>query len=230
MDNVISEWNIAAESYSEFITTSRDQIFCKEFISNYFNNNQKMKILDAGCGNGVYTDILTKYGNNVIGCDGSSEMLKIAKLKYPFYQFDIVNLLDRIPYSDEEFDIVFCNLVLMDIDPIDNTISEFYRVNKKGGLFFFSILHPAFYLADREKDEKGVIICKRIKNYINPLIIEQQAPWGITAHYHRSLSYYLNKISAVGFSLTKMFEPNDHEQVKRPDIPLFLFIEFKKCK
>jgi ubiquinone/menaquinone biosynthesis C-methylase UbiE len=225
MNNNTSLWNNAAESYSDFINTSKDHIFCKEIITDYFCNMKKKKILDAACGNGIYTDILTKYGNNVIGCDGSSEMLKIAKIKYPFYQFDMVNLLSHIPYGNNVFDIVFCNLVLMDIDPIDNTISEFYRVIKKGGSFFFSILHPAFYLANWEIDGK------KIKNYINPLVIEQQTPWGVTVHYHRSMSYYFNKISDKGFSLVKMFEPNEREKMEnRPDIPLFLFVEFKKCK
>ena len=225
MNNITSQWNNAAELYSNFIYTSKDQIFCKEFITNYYSNTKNMKILDAGCGNGIYTEILTKYGNNVIGCDGSSEMLKIAKFKYPFYQFDMVDLLDHIPYKNDMFDIVFCNLTLMDIDPIDNTISEFYRVIKKEGSFFFSILHPAFYLANWEIDGK------KIKNYINPLVTEQQTPWGVTVHYHRSISYYINKISDIGFSLTKIFEPNERKNMEnRPDIPLFLFVEFKKCK
>jgi SAM-dependent methyltransferase len=221
--NNIGEWDIAAESYSQFIVTSRDHDFCKEFVLKHFNNVKMKKILDAGCGNGVYTDLLTNNGGNVIGCDGSSEMLKIAKFKYPLYQFDIVNLLDPVPYKDEEFDIIFCNLVLMDIDPLDNIISELYRIIKKEGLFFFSILHPVFYHSTWENDGK------KIKNYINPLVIKQQTPWGVSTHYHRSISYYLNKISDIGFSLTKMFEPNERENMEhRPDIPLFLFVEFKK--
>jgi len=182
-----------------------------------------LKILDAGCGSGIYTDLFTNNGGIVIGCDGSSEMIKIAKTTYPLNQFDVVDLLDHMPYENDEFVIVFCNLVLMDIDPIDSTISEFYRIIKNGGSFFFSILHPAFYRAVWENDGK------KIKNYIKPLVIEQKAPWGVTVHYHRSISYYFNKISDKGFSLTKMFEPNERERMEnRPDIPLFLFVEYKK--
>jgi ubiquinone/menaquinone biosynthesis C-methylase UbiE len=229
VDNIINEWNLAAESYSEFDNVSQYSNFCKKFISNYFSNIQNMKILDAGCGNGEYTHILTKNGGNITGCDGSVEMLKIAKSKYPFYQFDIVNLLDCIPYGNNEFDIVFCNLVLMDIDPIDKTISEFYRIIKNNGLFFFSIIHPAFYLADWEKDEKGLIKSKKVEKYITPCTKKQKF-WGVTTHYHRPISFYFNKISEIGFILNNMFEPVTYEERKIPDIPLYLFAEFKKDK
>ena len=146
MNNVINEWDNAAKSYSESNDSSIYLLFCKDFISKYFSNIKDMKILDAGCGNGDYTHILTKNGGNVLGCDGSIEMIKIAKEKYPFYKFDNVNLSINLPYKNNEFDIVFCNLVLMDIDPIDNIVSEFYRILKNNGLLFFSIVHPPFYL------------------------------------------------------------------------------------
>ena len=225
--DIINEWDLAAKSYSEFAKTSPSSNFRKEFVSNYFSNIQNLKILDAGCGNGEYTDILTKNGGNVIGCDGSVVMLDIAKSKYPFYQFDIVNLLDRLPYRSNEFDIVFCSMVLMDIDPIDTLISEFYRITKINGLFFFSIVHPAFFLGDWEKDEKGIVISKKVKQYITPCI-EKFNFWGVTTHYHRPISYYFNKISEIGFSLKNMFEPIVYEERKIPDIPLYLFAKFEK--
>jgi ubiquinone/menaquinone biosynthesis C-methylase UbiE len=173
--------------------------------------------------------VFSRNGCNVTGCDGSVEMIKIARAKYPACQFDIVNLLDRMPYGDNDFDMVFCNLVLMDIDPIDKTISEFYRIIKRNGLLFFSIVHPAFYLADWEEDENGCIKSKKVKNYITPCIKKQNF-WGVTTHYHRPIFYYFNKLSETGFSLKNMFEPIIYEERKIPDIPLYLFAEFRKDK
>ncbi|WIV12887.1 class I SAM-dependent methyltransferase [Proteiniborus sp. MB09-C3] len=161
MDKVIQYWDNAAKSYSEFEATSQYSNFCREFIINYFTSVQNKIILDAGCGNGEHTHILSQKGAKVVGCDGSVEMLKLAKLKYPSYRFDHVNLLNHLPYKNNEFDIVQCNLVLMDIDPIDRDISEFYRVIKNNGTFFFSIVHPAFYNAIWERDERGVALSKK---------------------------------------------------------------------
>ena len=228
MDDVINQWNQSASMYTEFESTSRYSIFCRAFISDYFKNIQGLRVLDAGCGNGIFTNILSQNGGEVIGCDGSVEMLIIARENYPQYRFDTVNLLTGTPYSDMEFDVVFCSLVLMDIDPIDTIIAEFNRILKKGGIFFFSIIHPAFYNSSWERDEHGIIDGKKVKGYITPFSIIQNAPWGETVHYHRPISYYFNKISAAGFQLTKMIEPSVYEETKVPDIPLYMFVEFQK--
>ena len=228
MGTVINQWNESAKTYSEFESASRYSIYCREFIDSHFKMMQGLKALDAGCGNGVFTNILSKNGGNIIGCDGSDELLKIAKENYPQYQFDTVDLLAGLPYENMEFDMVFCNLVLMDIDPINSVIVEFNRVLKMDGTFFFSIIHPAFYHASWEKNEHGIIDGKKVKGYITPFSVIQNAPWGETAHYHRPISYYFNLVSAAGFRLTKMFEPSVYEDTKIPDIPLYMFAEFTK--
>jgi ubiquinone/menaquinone biosynthesis C-methylase UbiE len=227
MDIIIQEWNDAARSYSDLLKTSKHLLACNSFIYKYFNNIQGLKILDAGCGNGEYTHILTKNGGIVTGCDASIEMLNIAKEMYPSYKYDKANLMEIIPYEDSSFDIVFCNLVLMDIDPIDNAISEFYRVLKNKGVFFFSIVHPAFYRAIWEKNEYGIKVSKKVTEYITP-VSEHQNFWGATMHYHRPLNYYFNKISESGFTFNKMFEPQVYDETDIPDIPLYLFVEFHK--
>lgn len=227
LDKFIQDWDNAAKCYSEFEASSQYSNFCRKFIINHFKSIQNKVILDAGCGNGEHTHILSQKGGSVVGCDGSVEMLKLAKSKYPSYRFDNVNLLNHMPYQNNEFDIVLCNLVLMDIDPIDNVISEFYRIIKNNGVFFFSIVHPAFYNAIWERNEQGVALSKKVSNYITHLAIQQNF-WGNTMHFHRPISYYFNKISDLGFSLKNMFEPKVYEESKIPDIPLYLFAEFIK--
>ena len=227
VDNTIEEWNNAAQSYSEFNETSRYSQFCKEYICNYFDDIQGMKILDAGCGNGDYTKIFIQKGGIITSCDASVEMLQLAKEKNPLNNYDLVNLLDKLPYSNNFFDIIFCNLVLMDIDPIDNAIFEFYRILNDNGILFFSIVHPAFYRAEWERNDQGIVVSKKVKEYITH-VSEKQDFWGITMHYHRPLSHYLNKVSEAGFTLRRISEPQVYEDTKIPDIPLYLFAEFIK--
>lgn len=228
-NKIISEWDNAANTYSKSEAISRYSMFCKDFISKQFTDVENAKILDAGCGDGEYTNILTKNGGIVIGCDGSAEMLKIAKKKYPKYKFNNVDITTELPYADKQFDIVFCNLVLMDIDPINKSISEFNRILRDKGELFFSIVHPAFYRAEWERDEDGQCISKKVKSYITQLA-EQQQFWGTTTHYHRPISFYINTVIKAGFILTEMLEPSVYETTKISDIPLYMFLKFRKMR
>lgn len=227
MNEIVKEWDNAAQSYSDFEEKSQYSLYCRDFISSYFSNINDLKILDAGCGNGEHAHILAKNGGIVIGCDASVEMIKIAQRKYPNCRYDLVNLMTEMPYANDEFDIVLCNLVLMDIEPIDNAISEFHRILKKNGILFFSITHPAFYRAEWVRNGNGIISSKKVTGYITPQI-EKQNYWGETTHYHRPISYYFNKIANAGFVLNEMFEPKVYEETKMPDIPLYLFAEYRK--
>lgn len=203
--DVINEWNNAAKMYSELQANSFYANFNKEFVKTLTTNISGYKILDAGCGDGVYSNYFQEQGANVIGCDGSSEMVNLAKTKYSSIQFDIVDLQSQLPYEDEQFDLVFCNLVLMDIEFIDMVISEISRVLKNNGIFIFSIVHPSFFLGRWER-KRGRFTHKKIVNYINPCSKKIDF-WGTTTHFHRPLSFYLNLFSNNNLLLEKMYEP-----------------------
>lgn len=82
-------------------------------------------------------------------------MLSIARDLYPLCTFEYADIEKPLVYSDNEYDIVFCNQVLMDIENLDNIIKETYRITKYNGTFFMSIVHPAFYDCEWDKDQTG---------------------------------------------------------------------------
>ena len=223
----ISEWDLAAKNYAEFSSSSPYSIFCKEFVANYFGRFDNQCVLDLGCGPGEYTELFRSRGGNVIGCDGSSVMLKLANREYPRCTFKNVNLLEKLPFANEQFDLVFCSLALMDINPIDSLIAEVSRIMKPSARFFFNIVHPAFCPAKWMKDDTGTIISKNISVYLTSYTVKQDFCGG-TTHYHRPLSYHLNLMAKNNLSLMKMYEPTVYEDSKIPDIPLYLFAEYQK--
>ena len=227
MDTAMDYWNKASVQYMDFDAVSRNSHFCREFISNSLNDVANLNILDAGCGAGEYVHLLAQKGATVTGGDGSANMIEMAKSKYPSYPFDLVNLHDELPYQSNMFDVVLCNLVLMDIDPIENAIKEFYRIIKPGGKFFFSIVHPAFYLGRSDRDVNGQQLARKVNGYTNH-IAEIQNFWGRTVHYHRPISHYLNTISREGFVLKHMYEPAFNDENNIQELPLYLFCEFSK--
>lgn len=115
-------------------------------------NVKRKKILDLGCGTGIYAKLLTKKGAIVKGFDLSPGMINIAKRENP--RLDLrVGSANKIPFN-EKFDIVLASLIVHYISNWNKMLNEVKRVLKKGGLFIFSTGNPITECVDR-KDING---------------------------------------------------------------------------
>ncbi|MEN7982053.1 MAG: class I SAM-dependent methyltransferase [Nanoarchaeota archaeon] len=121
------------------------------------------KILDFGCGTGIYAKFLTKKGAKVKGFDISKEMLNIAKRENP--KLDLKKGSGyKIPFK-EKFDIILASLVVHYLKDWDKMFREVGRVLKKDGFFIFSTENPVV-----ESRKKITIGNKKISvfgNYFN---------------------------------------------------------------
>lgn len=104
-------------------------------------NVKGKKILDLGCGTGIYSKLLTKKGAKIKGIDISNKMIEIARKENSNVEF-IVGGIEKLPYKNNEFDIVLSALVLEHVKNWSKILREVNRVLKKGGLFVFSIENP----------------------------------------------------------------------------------------
>ena len=103
-------------------------------------NVKGKKILDFGCGTGIYAKLLTKKGAKVKGFDISKEMLEIAKRENPKLDLRIGSGY-KFPFK-EKFDIVLSSLVVHYLDDWNKMFKEVRKVLKKGGYFVFSTGNP----------------------------------------------------------------------------------------
>lgn len=228
MKETLKQWEKAAEMFSAGQEQSEFADVNKAVVRKRFSHLNGEKVLDLGCGYGYYTAYFDRIGACATGVDGAEAMIRIAKEKYPDSEFSAADLSEPLPFDDGAFDIVFCNQVLMDIEDTDLVLHEVSRVLKEGGVFYFSIVHPAFYCGDWLKDDNGYNYAKYMSRYITPYI-RQNHFWGETAHFHRPLSYYLNAAADAGFMLVHTEEPKSYDDVtKNAELPLFFFAEYRK--
>ena len=99
-------------------------------------------ILDVGCGSGIVTrDIARLTKGKVIGIDGSSDMIEVAKniLKNNKNVELRVNNAETLPFDDNTFDIVTCNLLLMWATDPQKVVNEMARVTKHNGKVLASL-------------------------------------------------------------------------------------------
>lgn len=226
MDQILTQWNRAADAYWETQAQSRDAAWNRAIVAARFPDLSGLEVLDVGCGYGIYTDAFRRTGAHAVGCDGAPAMLERARMLYPDCTFDLVDLLGPLPYGAGRFDLVFCNQVLMDMPDITGLFREFARVVRENGTLYFSIVHPATYPGQWIEDENGSKAAKRVRDYGKIYQMEHRFCGG-TTHIHRPISFYLNLAAENGFRLVRMEEPCDPAG-SDAGMPLFLFAEFRK--
>jgi SAM-dependent methyltransferase len=103
-----------------------------------------LRILDAGCGPGLYAEELAAHGAEVVGFDASPEMVRLAKLRLG-ERFDVRVHDLELPLSwieDEAFDAALMALVIHHIDERVAALREVWRVLRPGGRLVVSTHHP----------------------------------------------------------------------------------------
>jgi len=198
-------WNYADSSSSLMVFHRSIYLPAVEMMMGNVNNKT---ILDAGCGNGVFTKKLADSGAKVMGIDGSEEMIYLAcrDNAHSFITYAVMDLTEPLGIESKSTDIILANMVLMDLCEIDTCISEFSRILKPDGVFVFSIVHPSFFCSDWISDESGPRSYKKVHDYLNHKS-ELLNFWGETLHYHRPLSFYFQVLEKNKMCVLSMQEP-----------------------
>ena len=102
------------------------------------------KILDAGCGPGICSAFFANQGASVVAIDYSEQMVRLTKQRTPSIASTFVcNLNNKLDmFADEEFDVIYCSLVIHYVENWSNLFKEFARILKPGGVLVFSTDHP----------------------------------------------------------------------------------------
>jgi SAM-dependent methyltransferase len=98
--------------------------------------------LDAACGTGRHARRLVELGHDVVGVDGSPEMLDRAKRSLPDAVFRDGDLCS-LPAESASVDLVVCALSLVHVADLCSAITELSRVLRPGGRMVLSDQHPA---------------------------------------------------------------------------------------
>lgn len=102
-----------------------------------------MRLLDVACGPGRLSASAASRGCTVSGIDFAAPMIEIAKRTCPVGDFHVGDA-ESLPFDDERFEAVVCNLGLPHFANPEQAIREARRVLVTGGhLAFTSWLPPA---------------------------------------------------------------------------------------
>ncbi len=101
-------------------------------ILTHFTKIKSAKLLDIGTGSGHIAKAFSNYGSKVCSIDPHD--LRVEKIGYEFIQMTGT----KIPYREQEFDIVISNHVIEHVEDQKEHLDEIYRVLKPGGIFYLA--------------------------------------------------------------------------------------------
>lgn len=140
-----------------------------------------LKVLEAGCGSGRFTEILLREGAKVYSFDYSHAVDANFENNMPnenltLFQGDI----RKIPFPENYFDVVICLGVLQHTPSSKESIKELNRVTKKGGKIvydhykshighYFSLYFPIWFLVKNINSKNQIKITDTFTKIFFPI-------------------------------------------------------------
>lgn len=165
--------------------------------------------LDIGCGEGRFCRMLSDLGVAVVGVDPVDLMVEQARKRHPKGEYHI-GYAESLPFDDSTFDLAVSYLSLIDIDFLDEAVSEMARILRPEGrllianLSSFSTSSAIF----------GKRICKETGEQLRPLgkYLSEEKVWfewdGLRIqNWHRPLSTYMRAFLGAELTLRSFDEP-----------------------
>ena len=88
------------------------------------------RILDVGCGLGMYVSKLRMFSDEVYGVDIDAEKIAQASQHLPNL---VVSPAEKLPFPDGSFDVILLNEVIEHVNDDRQTLREVFRCLKPGG-------------------------------------------------------------------------------------------------
>ena len=193
-----------AESYAAQIDTKPHNAYYERpaTLSLLPDVNGK-RVLDAGCGPGVYSEWLVAHGAQVVAIDANRKMVRLAKRRLgDKVQVQQACLGEPLDFLEQAFfDVVVSPLVMDYVRDWEVTFREFYRVLKPGGCFVFSIGHP-FWEYNIRRQTSNYFKLEQVEYTWRGFGKPVRVPY-----FRRPLSEGINLLLKAGFILEQLLEP-----------------------
>lgn len=126
-------------SSAEFYNRRYQKIQKNKFQSVLEELNEADRVLDVGCGTGLFLGEVIKKSEFVVGTDFSFEMLAKAKKQTNFASLVLADA-DNLPFQDGIFDAVVSLTLLQNMPDPTHTVREMSRVIKPQGKLILTSL------------------------------------------------------------------------------------------
>jgi 2-polyprenyl-3-methyl-5-hydroxy-6-metoxy-1,4-benzoquinol methylase len=209
-------------------------------------------MLDLACGNGYLSRRFARQGAIVTAVDANAPLIERVRIREEQESLGITYHVADAAHleilEDGAFELVICNMALMDIENATGAIQEVSRLLRPKGRFIMSIAHPCFDKVNTsgwaiEHIYPTTTIWRKMSHYRE--VVVDDLPWQTvegqviyTQAYHRPLSWYFRALRAANLVVAALEEPEPTEEFLAnseqgpwiAEIPLHCVIEAWKVR
>jgi ubiquinone/menaquinone biosynthesis C-methylase UbiE len=205
-------YDALAEAYAARVETkSHNAYYERPATLSLLPDVKGKRVLDAGCGPGVYAEWLLNHGAEVTALDANEKMVRLAQQRLGDRVHVVhANLEQPLDFlADGTFDIIVSPLVMDYIIDWEALLTEFHRILHKHGCLVFSIEHPYAKYNDH----------RQTSNYFETELVEYEwRGFGFPVRvpsYRRPISAVINPLIKTGFLVDHVLEPQPIEEFQQ---------------
>jgi SAM-dependent methyltransferase len=217
-----SAYDSYAAAYCEFLDAERRRETSFYFqlviprLLEYAGPVAGLRVLDAGCGEGTVSRILSARARQVVGVDISAPLLGFARSRTDasnvvFVQHDLTKPLSA---KTGVFDVAVANLVLNDIADYDAAIGAICTSVQPSGRITVSINNPY-----------SAVVRDKVKHYFDSgvgVVYRGLAAKGVpVTYYHRTMEEYVSAFASRGWLVSGYSDLRPNEEMALLDRELY---------
>ncbi len=137
-------WDLSAPGFTEVVVPTDlyepGRSMWTKLILEKAPQGRRLKVLDVGCGPGVFSILMAMAGHDAVGIDVSDRMVLEARKnsdKFGVSPEFLVMDSDDMSFPDGEFDIIVSRDAMWVMPDPDKTMNEWFRVLKHGGRIIY---------------------------------------------------------------------------------------------
>jgi 2-polyprenyl-3-methyl-5-hydroxy-6-metoxy-1,4-benzoquinol methylase len=177
----------------------------KPVIIKLVNSMKKIgKVLDIGCGPGIYSALLADSGASVTAIDSSEKMISAAKKwcgnrDVKFFKSSFEDYFD-----ENEYDLVLGSFMLGYWANLFSIFNKVKNLLSKNGVVLISGLHPTYMSCERKADGKYIMCDYFSKNEYVSGFLSRSEPMRLKRWNFQDIS---RAAKEAGLFISEMFEP-----------------------
>lgn len=178
-----------------------------------------LDVLDVGCGAGQCSRWVLQHGGRPVGIDVSMRQLQHSRriddalgTRVPV----ICTGAAELPFAAQSFDVVFSAFgALQFVADANALVARIGEVLRPGGRFAFSVTHPTRWMFPDDPGEPGLTASQSYWDRTPYVEVDDRTGVPRYVEHHRTLGDWVRALSAAGFTLVDLIEPEwpeDHDR------------------